>query len=73
MRKKDVQLDLALTTRHRTVEFFLKDLEINFEHLTLPWTVEKVARASGSGTTRFIHRVKSLRNMTLAHYLVECR
>jgi AraC-like DNA-binding protein len=62
-----------LTTSHRTVELFLKDLQTNPEHLALPWNVEKMAHSCGLGVTQFIHHVKSLVNMTPVHFLIECR
>jgi AraC-like DNA-binding protein len=73
MRQKDVRLDQTLTTSHRTVELFLKDLQTNPEHLALPWNVEKMAHSCGLGVTQFIHHVKSLVNMTPVHFLIECR
>jgi AraC-like DNA-binding protein len=70
---KDVRLDEKLTTSNRTVELFLADLKIHPEHLSLPWTVEKMAHSCGLKATQFIHHVKLLVNMTPARYLIECR
>ncbi len=73
LRRKEIRLDESLTTTRRTVELFLDDLRNHPEHLTLDWTVEKMAKSCGLGVTQFIHHVKCLVNVTPMHYLVHCR
>lgn len=73
MRKKNMLLDQSLTTSHRTVDLFLKDLRSNSEHVVLPWTVQKMAESCDLGVTQFIYHVRTVANTTPLQYLTECR
>lgn len=72
-RDRRIGLDVALTSTRRTVQLFLDDLRNHPEHLTLEWTVDKMAEACGLGVTQFINHVKSLVGMTPVRYLTHCR
>lgn len=63
----EVSLNENLTNSSRSVKLFLKELELN---LTENWTVEKMARSSGVGLTRFTHHCKQLTNLTPMKYLM---
>ncbi|EAQ42085.1 AraC family transcriptional regulator [Polaribacter sp. MED152] len=63
----EVSLNENLTNSSRSVKLFLKELELN---LTENWTVEKMARSSGVGLTRFTHHCKQLTNLTPMKFLM---
>lgn len=63
----DVALDQKLTNSSRSVQLFLKELELN---LSENWTVEKMAKSSGVGLTRFTHHCWQLTNLTPMKYLM---
>lgn len=63
----NVTLDEKLTNSSRSVQLFLKELEIN---LSEKWTVEKMAKSSGVGLTRFTHHCWQLTNLTPMKYLM---
>ncbi len=73
LRQRQIGLDTALTTSRRTVQLFLADLRDHPEHLTIEWTVEKMAEACGLGVTQFINHSKALVGMTPMQYLVQYR
>lgn len=73
LRERRVGLDVALTSTRRTVLLFLEDLSSHPEHLSIEWTVTKMAEACDLGVTQFISHVKSLVGMTPMQYLVHCR
>jgi AraC-like DNA-binding protein len=73
LRHEGVELDDALTTSRRTVRLFLNDLCEHPEHLSLNWTVTKMAEACGLGVTQFISHVKSLEGVTPLQYILRCR
>ena len=51
----------------RSVQLFLKELDVN---LSESWTVEKMAKSSGVGLTRFTFHCKQLTNLTPMKYLM---
>lgn len=63
----EVNLDEKLMDSSRSVQLFLKELESN---LTEHWTVEKMAKSSGVGLTRFTFHCKQLTNLTPMKYLM---
>ena len=65
--------DPALSTRRRTVELFLRDLEENPESLSHPWTVASMAEHCGMGETAFSGHCRDLANASPADYLRDCR
>ncbi len=72
-RDRRAPLDDSLTSTRRTVELFWADLRGNPEHLSLEWTVPRMAERCGLGVTQFVQYSKQLTNMTPAHYLSDCR
>jgi AraC family L-rhamnose operon regulatory protein RhaS len=72
-RQRHVDLDERLASSQRTVELFWADLREHLEDLASEWTVERMARRCGLGTTHFIHLTKRLFNLTPGHYLNVCR
>jgi AraC family L-rhamnose operon regulatory protein RhaS len=64
---EDVYLDEELTNSSRSVQLFLKELETN---LSENWTVEKMAKSTGVGLTRFTHHCRQLTNSTPMKYLM---
>lgn len=73
LRSKKIPMDSFLTSTRRTVQLFLDDLRANPEHLSLEWTIEKMARSCDLGLTQFTHHTKGLANMTPMQYLTQCR
>ena len=63
----EVVLNEKLINSSRSVQLFLKELESN---LAENWTVEKMAKSSGVGLTRFTFHCKRLTNLTPMKYLM---
>ncbi len=63
----EVALNEQLTNSSRSVQLFLKELEMN---LADNWTVEKMAKSSGVGLTRFTHHCRQLTNLTPMKYVM---
>ena len=64
---EEVQLDEKLMDSSRSVQLFLKELNVN---LSENWTVEKMAKSSGVGLTRFTFHCRQLTNLTPMKYLM---
>ena len=64
---EEVQLDEKLMNSSRSVHQFLKELDVN---LSENWTVEKMAKSSGVGLTRFTFHCRQLTNLTPMKYLM---
>ena len=64
---EEVKLDEKLMNSSRSVQLFLKELDVN---LSESWTVEKMAKSSGVGLTRFTFHCKQLTNLTPMKYLM---
>lgn len=64
---EEVQLDEKLMNSSRSVHQFLKELGVN---LSENWTVEKMAKSSGVGLTRFTFHCRQLTNLTPMKYLM---
>jgi len=62
----------TLTSRRRTVEMFLRDLE-NGSGSSQPWTLEKMAAHCGMGITAFSKYCRELVNNGPVEYLNQCR
>ena len=61
------QLNEKLMDSSRSVQLFLKELNVN---LSENWTVEKMAKSSGVGLTRFTFHCRQLTNLTPMKYLM---
>lgn len=72
-RQSDVRLDESLSSSLRTVELFLRDMAGNLPQLAQEWTLPRMARLCGLGTTHFIHHCRQLTNLTPLQYLNTCR
>jgi AraC-like DNA-binding protein len=70
LRRRQPQLDPALSSSLRAVELFLTTLG---ERLDEDWTVDAMARACGLGRSRFSDYCKQLTNMSPIGYLAKCR
>jgi AraC family 4-hydroxyphenylacetate 3-monooxygenase operon regulatory protein len=64
---EEVQLNEKLMNSSRSVQLFLKELNVN---LSENWTVEKMAKSSGVGLTRFTFHCRQLTNLTPMKYLM---
>lgn len=64
---EEVKLDEKLMNSSRSVQLFLKELDMK---LSESWTVEKMAKSSGVGLTRFTFHCKQLTNLTPMKYLM---
>jgi AraC family L-rhamnose operon regulatory protein RhaS len=64
---EEVKLDEKLMNSSRSVQLFLKELDVK---LSESWTVEKMAKSSGVGLTRFTFHCKQLTNLTPMKYLM---
>jgi AraC family 4-hydroxyphenylacetate 3-monooxygenase operon regulatory protein len=64
---EEVQLNEKLMDSSRSVQLFLKELNVN---LSENWTVEKMAKSSGVGLTRFTFHCRQLTNLTPMKYLM---
>ncbi len=73
LRKQNIPLDDSLSSSRRTVQLFLTDLRTHPQHLSLPWTVESMAKTCGLRTTQFTEHVRYITNMTPVTYLNQCR
>ena len=69
-RKGPYDLNKALTSGSRTIEFFVEELNKSYSEL---WTLESMAEYCGLGTTRFIYYFKQLMNVTPMQYLNSIR
>jgi AraC family L-rhamnose operon regulatory protein RhaS len=63
----ETELDEALTDSSHSVKLFLEELNSN---LGEAWTIEKMAKSSGVGLTRFTHHCKQITNLTPMRYLM---
>jgi AraC family L-rhamnose operon regulatory protein RhaS len=72
-RRSQVPLDASLSSSLRTVDLFLRDLAGNLPQLAQEWTLPRMARLCGLGTTHFIHHCRQLTNLTPLQYLNTCR
>lgn len=62
-----------LTSRRRTVELFLKDLEQNPSSSIEPWTIERMSAHCGMGVTSFCKYCRELVNASPVEFLNQCR
>jgi AraC family L-rhamnose operon regulatory protein RhaS len=65
--QEETELDEALTDSSHSVKLFLEELNSN---LGEAWTIEKMAKSSGVGLTRFTHHCKQITNLTPMRYLM---
>jgi AraC family L-rhamnose operon regulatory protein RhaS len=70
LRRQNLNLDPALSSRRRSVEMFLATLAHQVDQ---PWTLESMAEQCGLGRTRFTHYCYELTNMSPAEFLNYCR
>jgi AraC-like DNA-binding protein len=70
LRRQNLDLDPALSSRRRSVEMFLAALAHQVDQ---PWTLELMAEQCGLGRTRFTHYCYELTNMSPAEFLNRCR
>ncbi|MEO9477650.1 MAG: AraC family transcriptional regulator [Cyclobacteriaceae bacterium] len=61
-----MELNESLTDSVRSAKQFLAELT---NHLNYPWTIEKMAKSSGMGVTRFTHHCKQITNLTPMQFL----
>ncbi|MCX6930413.1 MAG: AraC family transcriptional regulator, partial [Verrucomicrobia bacterium] len=66
----ELELDVRLTSRRRSVQLFLSGLS---EHLQEDWTLDKMAYQCGLGATAFSNYCRQITNLTPTRYLVCCR
>lgn len=69
-RGRRVPVRAALTSRRRSVELFLKELESNVAE---PWTLEAMAERCDMGPTSFVHHCKKVTSMTPMQHLTHLR
>jgi AraC-like DNA-binding protein len=62
-----------LTSRKRTVELFLRDLESGPADLAEPWTLDRMAEQCGLGVTAFSKYCRELVNAGPMEFLNRCR
>jgi len=62
-----------LTSRRRTVELFLRDLDANGASSREPWTLDQMAAHCGMGVTAFSKYCRELVNNGPVEYLNQCR
>jgi AraC family L-rhamnose operon regulatory protein RhaS len=72
-RQSNVPLDASLSGSCRTVELFLADLASRLNFLAQEWTVPRMAKECGLGTTQFVRHCKQITNSTPLQYLNESR
>ena len=65
--------DPQLTSRQRTVELFLQDIERNAASASQPWTLDRMAAACGLGVTAFSKYCHAIVNAGPMAYLNQCR
>lgn len=63
-----IELNESLTHSFRSIELFIKNLDIKRE-----WSLENMAADCGMGVTSFIQHFKKLTNMTPMNYLMKAR
>lgn len=64
---EETELNEALTDSSHSVKLFLEELDTK---LGEAWTIEKMAKSSGVGLTRFTHHCKQITNLTPMRYLM---
>ncbi len=62
-----------LTSRQRTVELFLHEVETNLAVCSEPWTIDSMAEHCGMGVTAFSKYCRELVNAGPMEYLNRCR
>jgi AraC family L-rhamnose operon regulatory protein RhaS len=62
-----------LTSRQRTVELFLREVENNPKICSEPWTIESMAERCGMGVTAFSKYCRELVNVAPMKFLNRCR
>ncbi len=73
LRAQQREHDPALTSRRRTVELFLRDLESNPVALEEPWTLAGMARHCGMGVTAFTEHCHAITNTSPVEHLNRAR
>ncbi len=69
LRAQQREHDPALTSRRRTVELFLRDIETNPSSLDERWTLEGMARHCGMGVTAFTEHCHAITNTSPVEHL----
>lgn len=70
---QQISEDAEFTSRRRTVEMFLKDLEANPATCRAPWTLAQMSRQCGMGVTAFSKYTRELMNTGPIEFLNQCR
>lgn len=73
LRAQQREHDPALTSRRRTVELFLRDIDSNPSTLDEPWTLDSMARHCGMGVTSFTEHCHAITNTSPVEHLNRCR
>lgn len=71
--EQQTQEDVDLTSRRRTVELFLRDLEQELVNPGEPWTLDRMAEHCGMGVTTFSKYCRELVNAGPMEFLNRCR
>ena len=71
--EQQIQENEQLTSRRRTTELFLRDLEQNRIDLSEPWTLERMAAHCHMGVTAFSKYCREIANTGPMEYLNQCR
>lgn len=72
-RRSDAPLDESLSRSCRSVALFLTDLVSKLSYLAQEWTVPRMAKECGLGTTQFIRHCKQITKATPLHFLNDSR
>lgn len=72
-RRSDAPLDESLSSSCRSVELFLADLASRLSYLGQEWTVPRMAKECGLGTTQFIRHCKQITKVTPLQFLNDSR
>lgn len=73
LRTKNIVTEEHLTTKARTVEVFLEELEANFEIAAFEWTLELMAKHCDMGRSAFSNHCHQLTNTSPIIFLNRCR
>lgn len=73
LRQQKPKRNPELSTRLRTVDLFLKDLESHPSCCAEPWTLSNMAKQCGMGSTAFVNFCNQLTNTSPMNFLKRCR
>jgi AraC-like DNA-binding protein len=71
--EQQIQETPDLTSRQRTVELFLHEVETSLEAVSEPWTINSMAEHCGMGVTAFSKYCRELVNAGPMEFLNHCR